>query len=401
MLPPGDFHKLPTPCYLIDDERFVSGIMGFKESLDRFFPDNAIGYSVKTNSLPWMIKKAVGHGCMAEVVSEDEYMLARKCNIPPSNIIYNGLMKSKGTMQECLEGGGIVNIDTHRELEWLLSIPPVGRGVGLRLKADYHEMSPADVTGTNDDSRFGFSEESGEFGNAVSMLRDAGIPIEGLHIHRTTARRSVEYYRNAARYAARVIKRHALILRYIDIGGGFFGIFPGKPTFDEYVEAIYSVLEEEGLRNLKLIVEPGSAVSAWSMKFLSSVTDTRRGGDGRVYVTTDASRNDVDPFFRKKGYMFDIYRINPNASPPTERLQIVGGCTCLEDDRLFELWDFPALEEGDIICFNRVGAYTITLSGQFIRFLPAVYVSENGSYKCVRRKSTASDILLTETDLKI
>lgn len=394
MLPQGDFTNLPTPCYIIDEERFVRGIREFRDALDRWFSHNAIGYSVKTNSLPWLIKKANAEGCHAEVVSADEYQLARLCGFSPDRVVYNGIMKSKSTMMECIAGGGIVNLDSWKEIEWILETGPFGRGVGLRLKSNYSEVSPDDCTGINDDSRFGFSDEAGEFGKAVNLLSEAGIAVEGIHIHRTTSRRSVDYYRNAARYAARVAKKHGLQLKYIDIGGGFYGIFPGKPTFIEYSKAIHEVLSEEGMEDVALIVEPGSAVSAWCMKLLSSVTDTRVGSDGLIYVTLDASRNDVDPFFRKKGYMLD-FRYQPGAvDRPEAAGQLLCGCTCLEDDRFLLLEDTPRLLPGDLVCFNRVGAYTMTLSGQFIRLLPAVYVWENDHYVQVRRRTEAADMLI-------
>ena len=58
-------NELPTPCYIFDEAEFGRGIDGFKEALLTRFADVAIGYSVKTNSLPYALRQARLHGCMA------------------------------------------------------------------------------------------------------------------------------------------------------------------------------------------------------------------------------------------------------------------------------------------------------------------------------------------------
>ena len=144
-------NELPTPCYIFDEAEFGRGIDGFKEALLTRFADVAIGYSVKTNSLPYALRQARLHGCMAEVVSHDEYQLARLCGFEPREIIYNGPMKSRETFVEAIQGGAIVNLETKRELEWLAAMP-AGRtyNVGIRLNINrmYRQRMPTAPTTT-------------------------------------------------------------------------------------------------------------------------------------------------------------------------------------------------------------------------------------------------------------
>ena len=99
------------------------------------------------------------------------------------------------------------------------------------------------------------------------------------------------------------------------------------------------------------------------------------------------------PFFHKTDYLKEIFYTDKNRA--VEPLQIVGGCTCLEYNRLFTLVDYPRLEVGDRILYNNVGAYTMTLSPQFIRLWPRVYaVGKDGQYKLVRRAATVADITI-------
>lgn len=386
--------ELLTPCFIFDEVEFERGIVGFRYELSRKVANCSIGYSVKTNSLPYALNKARQFGCKAEVVSHDEYRLARLCGYQPCEIIYNGPMKSRETFIEAVVGGAIVNIETKRELSWLTELPKEQiYTVGLRLNINISSISPEDADGENDNSRFGFSEESGEFQQAIDLISSlSNIRLSGLHIHRTAHSRSPRFYNRSVEYAANIIKKYDLQLDYLDVGGGYFGIFPNKPTFSDYADAICQPLKNAGLEYLKVIVEPGNALTASAFKFLSEVIDIKRVDEKIVFVTTDGSRNDVDPFFKKTDYLKEILYTTDNR--PTEPLQIVTGCTCLEYDRLFSLKDAQRIEVGDRILYNNVGAYTMTLSPQFIRLWPRVYaISADGRITLVRRESCAEDII--------
>lgn len=383
-----------TPCFIFDEVEFRRGIDNFQLAINRKFHHYAIGYSVKTNSLPYALKLAHRYGCKAEVVSHDEYSLARLCGYEPREIIYNGPMKSNETFLEAISGGAIVNIETKRELRWLAELAE-GQiyNVGLRLNINISRVSPEDADGDDDNSRFGFSDENVEFSEAVEYIRSSPkLHLAGLHIHRTAHSRSPRFYERSVAYAAEVIRKYDLRLDYLDIGGGYFGIFPNKPTFIDYTEAIYRPLSEAGLTGLKIIVEPGNALTASSFSFLSEVIDVKHVDSVTRFVTTDGSRNDIDPFFRKTDYIKTI--LPTDTERPLEPLQTITGCTCLEYDRLFTLTDSPRLEVGDRIRYDNIGAYTMTLSPQFIRLWPKVYaIDANGDCRLVRRESKAEDLM--------
>lgn len=387
------FEELHTPCFIFDNAEFERGIYGFRTALQAKFDHVTIGYSVKTNSMPYVLRLAQGYGCMAEVVSHDEYRLARLCGYNPDRIVYNGPMKSRETFVEAVTCGATVNIETKRELEWLASLPE-GKvyDIGLRLNINISHVSPEDADGDDDNSRFGFSEESGEFAEAVDYISSTPkLRLSGLHIHRTAHSRSPRFYERSVEYAASIIKKYNLSLDYLDVGGGYFGIFPNKPTFSDYAEAFYAPLKQYGLENLRIIIEPGNALTASPFAFLSQVIDVKRVDAKTRFLTTDGSRNDIDPFFRKSDYLKEI--LPKTTGRQSEPLQIVAGCTCLEYDRMFSLVDKPRLEVGDRILYRNVGAYTMTLSPQFIRLWPRVYaVDRNGNFREVRRSAHASDI---------
>ena len=52
------FNELNTPCFIFDKAEFKRGIDGFREALNSCFKHIDIGYSVKTNSLPYALRLA-------------------------------------------------------------------------------------------------------------------------------------------------------------------------------------------------------------------------------------------------------------------------------------------------------------------------------------------------------
>ena len=386
------YNQLETPCYVLDVEDLKRSVVGFQTALKSHFNDVVVGYSVKTNSTPYCIHKAMVFGAYAEVVSHDEYELALLCGCPKNKIIYNGPMKSKETFLDALEHGAIVNIETKRELDWLKELDwGINAKVGLRLNINITRVSPDDADGDDDNSRFGFSDETSEFNDAIDYISKLpNVSLSGIHIHRTAHSRSVRFYRQLISHACDVIRKHDLALDYMDIGGGYFGIFPNKPTYQDYSDAFHEVLKAHELERLKLIVEPGNALVASCFTFVSEVIDRKQVEQGLWFITTDGSRNDIDPFFKKSGYLDEeIYQHDT----PNVRKQIVSGCTCLEYDRLFSLSGKPLLEIGDRIAYHNVGAYTMCLTPMFIRYLPNIYAMEHGHCKLVREKWTAREFL--------
>lgn len=385
-------NEFQTPCFILDEKELGRSILGFQNALNNNFPKATLGYSVKTNSLPYSLREALKYGCFAEVVSYDEYNLARTCGYDVRHIIYNGPMKSKESFLEAVQGGAIVNIETKREIKWLRELPLKNEySVGIRLNINISKVSPDDADGDNDNSRFGFSDETNEFIDVIKQLKEMpNIRLAGLHIHRTAHSRSLRFYDKSIRYACEVIKKYGLELAYLDVGGGYYGIFPNKPTYQQYSNVFYLALMEYGLEHLRVIVEPGNALVASCFHFLCEVIDVKHVEENRWFITTDGSRNDVDPFFRKSSYMTEIVS---KGNGQIVKEQVIGGCTCLEYDRLFTIDNSKLLGIGDRILYKNVGAYTMCLSPLFIRYYPKIYVMKDDEISLIRDSWGANEYI--------
>lgn len=380
-----------TPYYVIDQKSLDDNFEKLERALKKHWSNFIIGYSYKTNALPWIIRHFDRLGCYAEVVSEEEYRLAKLVGVKKGNLIYNGPIKTKETFLEAIRDGCIVNIDSEREIDWLDELPRKNRVIGIRVNFDIERMCPGQSQCPEEGGRFGFCYENGEFSKAVTMLQEKGARVSGLHLHTSSKSRGLDIYRAIAMVACDIQKEFQLDLDYVDVGGGFFGGLPTKPQFDEYMALMADILSTQFDKGrTSLIIEPGMAVIGAPVRYVTTVIDVKDTQYNR-FVVTDGSRTSIDPLMSKSSYFHSYERSADSSIVPK---QIICGYTCMEHDRLFEAIEEPALLPGDRIIYDKVGAYTMCLTPLFIKYFPDVYVERDGVFIKVREAWRPEDYLM-------
>lgn len=383
---------METPFFLINLDDLDENINTIKTALETYWPHSILSYSVKTNSLPWLLRYIRKCGIQAEVVSDEEYALAKFCGFTEKEIIFNGPAKGEKSFVEAIKKGAIVNLDSAIEIEMFNKhFKEYQPNLGVRVNIDSSVFSKKDVWYQEDGYRFGFSDISADFENAVNVLRfNNSANRIGLHFHCNSATRSVDMYKKIAEYAKSLIIKYSINPSYIDIGGGFFGGVEGKPSAPDYIQAVKKVLEGTiNFENTKLIMEPGSAIIASAVDFHTSVLDTKETAKSTI-VTTDGSRINIDPLWAKSTYS---YRVNKRNQEKTNNVkkQIICGYTCIEHDRIMTIENKDKFMPGDEIIYEKTGAYSITFGGPFIKYFPEVYVKSDNMVHLVRKKIDVKD----------
>ncbi|MCM1123656.1 MAG: pyridoxal-dependent decarboxylase [Eubacterium sp.] len=406
--------QLQTPYFVIDEPILTRYYDMLIESLSSNWNNYLVGYSFKTNSLPWLVSYVKKRGAYAEIVSEDEYSLAKYLGYHDSEIVYNGPYKGFRSFLDVLLAGGIVNLDSMQEINWLTDIagkyPDRTFRIGIRANFNLEQMCPGETTMGEVSGRFGFCYETGRLAAALDLLRTIpNVSIAGLHLHSSSKSRSVNIFRSIARMACQLKTEFDLDLDYIDLGGGYCGGMEGRPEYPDYFPAVAEELRRCFTpERTKLIVEPGISLISKCTTFVTQVFDTR-DIKGTRYVMTDGSRFNIDPTMIKSSHLFHVELIetdsdtfrNPllaaqadhdgfNARPIMDK-QIISGFTCMEVDRLFTYTNQPELIPGDRIIYENVGGYTMSLNPLFIQYFPAVYVRNSDHMRLVRRKWTPTE----------
>lgn len=388
---------LQTPYFVIDEAILQRYYDMLADSLKQNWNNYVIGYSFKTNSLPWLVAFVKKNGAYAEVVSEDEYSLARYLGYKDQEIIYNGPYKGESSFRDVLLAGGYVNLDSRMELSWLRKLaaeyPNRNFQVGIRANFNLEKMCPGETTMGEVSGRFGFCYETGKLAEALKTLSEIpNVSVTGLHLHSSSKTRSVAIFRSIARMACQLKEEFALNLSYVDLGGGYCGGMEGRPEYPDYFPVVAEELSKCFTPSeTKLIVEPGISLISKCTTFVTSIFDTR-DIKGTRYVMTDGSRFNIDATMIKSSHLFHlIEKESYEGSRPLMKEQIVSGFTCMECDRLFTYTDSPELIPGDKIVYENVGGYTMSLNPLFIQYFPTVYIRRNEKLIQVRRKWTPAD----------
>ena len=358
-----------APAYIFLNWKFDRNVEDMLRAFRSVYANMNLGYSYKTNYTPYACKSVDRHGCYAEVVSPMEYDYALAMGVSPEHIIFNGVCKTAEAIRKAILGGSIINADNDADFRNIVrESDRVGKNprVGIRMNFDI---------GTGHGSRFGVTFGGNEF-QKIMALAKTGIKISGLHCHLSYTR-TVESFR---RRAERMIDIADAFdgLDYIDLGGKLFGRmspefakqFPETPpTFEDYGSAIGSIFKAAFPdESVELIVEPGTALVSDCMNMATRVMYLKEV-DGAIYAGVDASQYDL-------GFAGEFksppYRVLRASCWGKEICCSIVGCTCVETDILTKEHK-GRIQEGDIVMYENVGAYTCNLSRQFIKpSLPVV-----------------------------
>lgn len=367
----------------------------FKSRYENFI----IGYSYKTNYLPYLCKQLSSLGAYAEVVSRLEYDLALKIGEDPKRIIFNGPVKTVDDIDLALYNESIVNIDSLYEVEFVkrfaLNNPNRTVKIGIRVNFDISENGHSILQDGYELSRFGICTENGSLEVALYELNQLdNINVVGFHGHFSTSNRSVESYRRKTSKLCHLAKQYlGEKLEFIDIGGGIYGELPSSiqrdvPSFEDYAESICQVMSNEfpdiGKRP-KLILEPGVSMVANTFAFVAKVIETKKIID-KQYVVVDGSVHNIKPTMHKWNLPMQTIR-RQERTEEKEQFHVVG-YTCMEKDYLAYNMEDLLPERGDYIVFEHVGAYTIVFNPPFIKSRPAIIAIDGESSHVVRRQET-------------
>lgn len=391
---------LQTPFFRIKEEALLYDISLLKEALSQNWGNYIMGYSVKTNSLPWLLTYLKKQGFYAEVVSDTEYDLAVRLGFPGKHIIYNGPIKAKKVFEAVLLAGGYVNLDSSYELDWMEELsslyPNRQFKAGLRVNCDIATLCPKETLAAGEGGRFGYCYENGVLKNAIDRLsRLPNVKMAGLHLHSSTQSRTVHVFGALAKMAVQLAREYHLNLDYVDMGGGYFGGRDDKPDYRDYFKEICKELSAHfDPAETILIAEPGVSLISRATTFETTVIDIK-DIRGQKFVVTDGSRTNLNPLVTRHVYPHHLEYSSEASVRNIETTQWICGSTCMEYDRLFEIKDDTALVPGDKIIYDTAGGYTMCLNPLFIHYFPAVYIEhKDGSLFTAREPWSNDEFLL-------
>jgi carboxynorspermidine decarboxylase len=364
-----DYSKLPSPCYVIDEDRFRTNLSLIKHVSDmsgaeiilafkgfamwgvfpilREYISGAAASSIDEARLCYEEIKSKAH-TYSPVYRESNFQSILRYS---SHITFNSLAQYNKYSREIKKQSGLVS-------------------AGLRINPEFSEISHGLYNPCSPGSRLGIIAED---------LKD-GIPegIEGFHFHVLFEADSYALEK-VLEVVEQKFGKYFPLLKWINMGGGHLMTRKDYDT-DHLIDVLKRFKEKTGLH---LILEPGSAF-AWETGELIATVEDIVENQGIKTLIPDISFTAHMPDCLEMPYKPNIIgATDPVPGKPTYR---VGGNSCLSGDVMGD-WSFnEEVKIGDRLVFLDMIHYTMVKTTTFNGVHhPSIGIwTKDGKFKLIR-----------------
>ncbi len=365
--------KHGTPVVVIDHEEIRRNYASFQ----RHLPKVQAYYAVKANPAPEIVRTLYRAGASFDVASLPEFMLVydnvkglsarARQDFVWDKVVYANPIKPEETLRALDRYRPLVTYDNRAELAKIKAHAPHA-GVALRLRVPN--------TGSMVELSSKFGCDPGEAAELVDQAFRIGLVVEGLSFHVGSQCTNFDNFVQALNMAA-AVRNEALTrghdLKILDIGGGF------PVAYDRHVKPISVLARKINAevarlfpRDIEILAEPGRYLVATAATSVARVIGKAvRDGKPSYYI-------DDSVYHTYSGIIFDHcqYSVKAFRRGATE-ISAVFGQTCDGLDTISRSESLPALEIGDLVYSENIGAYSNASSTWFNGFPPAKVVHVN------------------------
>jgi len=385
---------IQTPFFIYSAAQLAMDWQAYSQAVEGL--DAVVGYAIKANSNPALLRLLASYGAGAVVVSDHELRLALESGFLASRMLLHGNGKRPRDIDSALRAGILLSVDSEFDLEQIHS-RAMALGVTARLLLRVNpdidpQVHPYISTGLLD-SKFGFAE------SALERLRPRlkTLPrteVCGLHCHLGSTLKSVQPIRDAARLLAilvRELRSDGHPIEILDMGGGLgIDYSRGRDQIqvpDELALAVRPVLDELGLR---LFLEPGRSLVGRAGALIGRVIGVKDNGRKHFLVTDASMAQLIRPCLY--GAYHHIELLEEAVAGPSAAFDVVGPI-CESGDFLGQGRQLPTPRPGDGIIIYDAGAYGFAMSSRYNLHLGcAEYLVDGDSLRLVRSAETFDDL---------
>ena len=387
-----------TPLYVFDEDTLRGMCREFVGGFRERYPYSDVIYACKAFINVALAQLLKEEGLGLDVVSGGELAVAQRAEFPPERVYFHGNNKSREELEMALEYGiGRVVVDNFHEIDLLGEIASqrgVVQDILLRVSPGVDPHTHVYTTTGVLDSKFGFSIQTGQAGEAVDRaMNGSGMRLMGLHFHLGSPIFELEPYTRAMEVTLDFAAQVGLSLQEISPGGGFAIAYTRDqrpPAVEEYADAIASTLG--GPVSPHLTVEPGRAIVGRAGVALYSVGASKDVPGIRKYVSVDGGMGDN---IRPALYQAQYEAVIANKMVEEELEQVsIAGKFCESGDVLLRDVLIPRLEPGDILAVPAAGAYAPSMASNYnLVPRPAIVMVKDGQARLIRRRESYEDLM--------
>lgn len=370
--------KLGTPSYVFDSDEFEKRAKLVKTE---FGTDTGLCFSIKAN--PFLLKCLPDCFDKIEVCSPGELTICEKTNADMDKVIFSGVNKTKADVERAMEDKvGTFTAESYLHLK-LINESAEKRGIKVPVLVR--------LTGG---SQFGMDEK-----DVLDVIRNrdnyGGIVIVGLHFFTGTQKRKPAAIEKELDYVTEFIDRVKSELDFdierVEYGTGLAVDYFSDNADETEKERLCAVASKirELAKKVKLTVEMGRFFAAPCGYYFTKVMDVKTNC-GVNYAIVDGGLNQLKYDGQLQGMQIPkISHIKGEGNACCESADkwTLCGSLCTTNDILARNAEFSSLEIGDILVFERTGAYS-AMEGMAVflsREMPVISIySDKDGLKIVR-----------------
>ncbi|MBP3487535.1 MAG: alanine racemase [Roseburia sp.] len=374
--------EFDTPLYLFDLDVLREDIAAMKEVLQDHV---SLCFAMKAN--PFLAKEMAGHVERIEVCSPGELRICMAQNIPMSKVVLSGVLKEERDIEELLCGGELplFTAESGEQAELLRRLAKKhGRNISVLLR----------LTSGN---QFGM-DEAVLLDEAEALLDCPFTEFAGIHFFSGTQKRKSEQIRKELEMldglCARVKERTGKAVSHLEYGPGF-GVeyFKGTKPWGcrEALGALSDACECAKALTFggTVTFEMGRFLTAMCGSFVTRVREVKENGGVR-YCLVDGGMHHINYDGQVMAMKTPHCTQFPARMDEEEADYCICGALCTANDILIRKYPLRGIGPGDLLVFERTGAYSMTegMSLFLSRNLPAVVCySKDGGYEALRKQT--------------
>jgi len=343
-----DYHKVPSPCYVIDEERLRRNLSLIRDVAQASGAEIILAFKGFAMWSVFPIVREYVSGAAASSIHE-----ARLCyeemGVPAHTYAPAFRREEFGTIMRYSSHVTFNSLAQYRKFSPVLQQEGKHISPGLRINPEYSEIAHGIYNPCSPGSRLGVT--------AAELA--GGVPegVEGLHFH--VLFESDSYTLEKVLSVVEEKFGHLLPkLKWLNMGGGH--LMTRRDYNTEHLIGLLKRFKEK--YNIHLILEPGSAF-AWETGELVTTVEDIINRDGIKTAILDVSFTAHMPDCLEMPYKPVIMgAFDPAPGKPTYRM---GGNSCLSGDFMGD-WSFHRdLEVGDRLVFWDMIHYTMVKTTTF------------------------------------
>lgn len=373
--------------YVFDIKELKNRIAYLKSKL----PDVSLCYAVKAN--PMITGEIMDDLPRFEICSPGEARICQRLGVDTEKMVISGVYKTPAFIEETAadpDFKGIFTVESMRQYDLLCALSEkYGRTLQVLLRL------------TNG-SQFGINASDIE---EIIAKREnhPGIVLKGIQFFSGTQKTSLKKFARELSHLDQFLIHLKEALGYeaeeLEYGTGFpVSYFKDEELDEDALLDGFTGILREMISHPKITLELGRSIAASCGRYYTHVVDMKQN-KGQNYLLTDGGMHHIVYFGQHMAMKHPFLSVVGKETPENGTSWTICGSLCSMNDIIVKQVVLPDIEVGDVICFEKTGAYCMTegIALFLTRDLPALYIQrEDESVYCIRSTFETEELNMPE-----